>query len=191
MTNAKIFDGSAKSNLETIGNAQISTSVKKFGTGSLAFDGTGDYLILPSSQNFIFNGNFTIECWFYPTTLSGNDGIFASSGQRFGLIREGNHIYWLGTPDVVGSSGTLTINTWHHIAVSRSGSTLRLFVNGVLGGSGTTSEVNSLFNWYVGSNEGLENLQGYIDDLRITKGYARYTATFTPPTSAFSDTGPY
>jgi hypothetical protein len=190
MTNGAIFDNAMMNDLETVGNAQISTSVVKFGTGSMAFDGTGDWLSLPSTQNLIFGRNFTIECWLYPSTLSGNQGIFASSGERFGLIREGNHIYWLGTPDVAGSSGTLTINTWHHIAVSRSGGTLRLFVNGVLGGSGATTEVNNLFPWYVGANQDLEAFNGYIDDLRITKNYARYTTTFTPPSAAFPNIGP-
>jgi len=187
--NAAIFDNAMMNDLETEGVTQISTSVVKFGTGSISFNGSR--LVVPSAPTLIFNGNFTMECWFYPTTLTGNDGIFASSGQRFGLIRVGDSIYWLGSPDVAGSSGTLTVNTWHHIAVSRSGSTLRLFVNGVLGGSGTTTQVNSSNIWYVGSNQGNENLEGYIDDLRITNGYARYTATFTAPTSALSDTGPY
>ena len=185
-TNGGIFDNAMMNNLETVGDAQISTSVKKFGTGSMAFDGTGDYLSVPATPNVTFGtGDFTIEGWIYPSSLSSNKGIFASSTERFGLIRVTNTLYWLGSPDINGNGAALTSNTWQHFAACRASGTLRLFLNGVQVGSGASTQSNAQSVWYVGSDQSNEHLDGYIDDLRITKGYARYTTTFTPPTAAF------
>jgi len=185
-TNGGIFDNAMMNNLETVGNAQISTSVVKFGSGSLAFDGTGDYLSVPATPNGTFGtGDFTIEGWIYPSSLSSNKGIFASSTERFGLIRVTNTLYWLGSPDINGNGAALTSNTWQHFAACRASGTLRLFLNGVQVGSGASTQSNAQSVWYVGSDQSNEHLDGYIDDLRITKGYARYTSNFTPPTAAF------
>jgi len=185
-TNGGIYDNAMMNNLETVGNAQISTSVVKFGSGSLAFDGTGDYLSVPATPNGTFGtGDFTIEGWIYPSSLSSNKGIFASSTERFGLIRVTNTLYWLGSPDINGNGAALTSNTWQHFAACRASGTLRLFLNGVQVGSGASTQSNAQSVWYVGSDQSNEHLDGYIDDLRITKGYARYTSNFTPPTAAF------
>jgi hypothetical protein len=85
--------------------------------------------------------------------------------------------------------GTLLTNTWQHIAYTRTGGTGRLFVGGVLAGSwaDTTNYVGTVnrLGQTSASNAVDNRLSGYIDDLRITKGVARYTAGFTPPTAAF------
>lgn len=151
--------------------------------GSAYFDGTGDYLSVPASTAMVLSGDFTIECWVYTSTLSGNQGIIASSAQRFGLIRLTNYFYWLGSTDLSGSSITISANTWYHVAVSRSGTTLRLFVNGVQANSGTYSEASTSNIWYIGSNQSNEQWNGYISDLRVVNGTAVYTAAFTPPTA--------
>jgi hypothetical protein len=90
-----------------------------------------------------------------------------------------------------GSSGW-SAGTWYHVAVTRSGNTFKLFRNGVQNGSTVTNSNScpataSTGALYVGSDVGggFGNWNGYIDDLRITKGYARYTTNFTPPTQAF------
>ena len=84
-TNAGIFDNTGKHNLETVGNAQIDTATKKYGTGSMEFDGTGDYLVTPSSPNIALGtGDFTIECWTYFTSLA-NKGVFQISTTAGGL----------------------------------------------------------------------------------------------------------
>ena len=83
--------------------------------------------------------------------------------------------------DISGSSVTFSANTWVHVAACRSSNTLRLFVNGALAGSGASTQTPASNTWYVGSNQSNEQFDGYIDDLRITKGVARYTAAFTPP----------
>jgi len=204
-TNAAIFDNAMMNDLETVGNAQISTSVKKYGTGSLAFDGSGDRLVSPPTYLFDLAGNFTIECWVNFNTLAGSfTGIVSyadSSGWNgWQLLKKSSNIYFeLLTAS--GSTGSITNNVtslntgvWYHIAVVRSGSTISLYIDGVANGTSTTtssfSSANSFFR--VGDERTLSYpLDGYVDDLRITKGFARYTAAFTPPTAAFSDTGPY
>jgi hypothetical protein len=85
------------------------------------------------------------------------------------------------------TGSTLSINTWYFIAVTRSSTSTKLFVNGTQSGSTYTDSTNytSSSNPLVGALFDGYSLNGYIDDFRITKGYARYTSNFTPPTSAF------
>jgi hypothetical protein len=88
-------------------------------------------------------------------------------------------------------SGTISDSAWHHVAVTRSGSSLRIFIDGTQTGTtnttlGTASIDNAIADYRVGSTtDGALNFNGYIDDLRITKGVARYTSSFTAPTAAF------
>jgi hypothetical protein len=189
-TNGSILDSTAKNNLETVGDAQVSTSVKKFGTGSLKFDGTGDYLSVPSTPNLAFGtGDFTIELWAY---LNSQDTFIIYDPRTtepqivpviytyLGQIK----LYVNGADRIAGS--TLSAATWYHIAVSRSGSSTKLFVNGTQSGS-TYSDSNNyiqtrvVFCVYPGNLTSYFN--GYLDDIRITKGVARYTSNFTPPSA--------
>jgi hypothetical protein len=204
-TNGGIFDNAAMSDSQTVGNFQISTSVFKYGTGSLAFDGNGDYLFVPPNRADISNfdtGNFTIEFWWYPTTLATTQPLIyrtdnAAVPFAYDYVITYNTSLGLRFYTNLGGSGTVSqgattgwsTNTWYHVAVVRSGTTLTIYRNGTSIASGTNS--NNLTNtsgtpMYIGG-EPLDPLYstGYIDDLRITKGYARYTANFTPPTAAF------
>jgi len=200
-TNAAIFDNAMMNDLETVGNAQISTSVKKYGTGSLAFDGTGDYLTIAGTPNLAFGtGNFTIELWAY--RLSGaNNGLFQLSTTAGGFKQDdvnnlalayasGGITYYANNNTNVPST-TVSNNQWDHLALVRSGTTTTLYFNGVSVSSITDSTNYTGTYLVVGGYYSTSYLwNGYIDDLRITKGYARYTANFTPPTAAFFDTGP-
>jgi len=202
-TNGGIFDNAIKNNLETVGNAQISTTQSKFGGSSMYFDGTGDYLYIPSTQfqNFAFGtGDFTIECWLYQVSFSGDTVWMASyftwsssvnfyCATRAGtpnilLFRAGDSL-----PIVINGNTGITANTWTHVAITRASGVTRMFVGGVLQTNTHTGSVNiSATVQPVGigaANNGTEPINGYIDDLRITKGYARYVANFTPPTQAF------
>ena len=198
-TNGAIFDNAMMNDLETVGNAQISTSVVKYGTGSLAFDGTGDYLTGKTVP--IGSGDFTFECWVY-LNVTGVDQHFvqidiASNTNAF-LSLDGapNKFRFVIRNDAgtsnsdIGSSISPSANTWYHIAGVVSGGSSYLFVNGstTLGATGALSGTRSGTGTdvYIGHNGsgGLRPLNGYLDDVRITKGYARYTANFTPPTTA-------
>jgi hypothetical protein len=192
-TNAGIFDNAMMNDLVTVGNAQISTSVKKYGTGSMAFDGSGDYLTIPNSVNLTFGtGDFTVEAWVNLNVLGSDRSVidFRSSTNSFGALYisgSGNRIsFYDGT---VTSSGTaLTAGSWNHVAWVRVGTTLYGYLNGVQQWSRTLStNITTIGSPKVGAdyNGSLSQMNGYIDDLRITKGYARYTANFTPPTAAF------
>ena len=208
-TNAGIIDNAMQNNLETVGNAQISTTQSKFGGSSMYFDGVGDYLSIPAgSQWSVFGtGEFTIEAWVYTTAYntSGNGGEVivdnwagSPSGSyvtnQWQLLIDLNgllkFIYATNTTtNVQIGTGTVSLNTWTHVATVRSGTTLTLYINGTASGSATVSQ--SLGVSAVGSvgqqTAGTAHYYytGYIDDLRITKGYARYTSNFTAPTSAF------
>lgn len=193
-TNAKIVDATAKNSVETVGNSQINTSIKKYGTGSMYFDGTGDWLAIPYSDNLVFGtGNFTIEYWCYPTlvTSSTRRHISMEETNNSLCIRQNGSViqvfFRFGTTTVVAASAAVnfTLNTWQHIALVRSGSSFVLYKNGVsvisLTNTGSISPTSNLLTVSGGDPEGYT---GYIDDVRITKGIARYTANFTPPTRA-------
>jgi hypothetical protein len=202
-TNGAIFDNAMMNDLETVGNAQISTSVVKYGTGSLSFDGTGDYLVNANSINLAFNtGNFTIEGWFNRTSGS-NNGLFQLSTTAGGFIDSDVNNLAIGVAPTdltlyannsttTSSTVSITNGTWNHFALVRSGTTTTLYYNGVSVLSITDSKNYTGTYLVVGGYYSTTYVwNGYIDDLRITKGYARYTANFTPPTAAFFNTGPY
>jgi hypothetical protein len=206
-TNAGILDNAMMNDLETVGNAQISTSVKKYGTGSLAFDGTGDYLIPNSSaSNLVLglgSGDFTVEFWVYFNSGLGSDIVLydgrplSTNGAYPTLyVNSSSQLsYVVSSADRITSASAFSTSTWYHIALARSGTSTKMFVNGTQVGSTYTDSTNYLsasrrptiaIN---GFNETAAALNGYIDDLRISK-VARYTANFTAPTSAFADKGP-
>ena len=196
-TNAAIFDSTADNDLETVGNAQVSTSVKKFGTGSMAFDGSGDYLFTPLKPELGYGtGDFTIEFWAYPNNSTGVQVIVdqrAGSANRTAptiYLNGGALRYYTDNADRI-TGGSVSASQWSHIALSRSGSSTRLFINGTQTGSTITDTRNYIDSpLYIGeASDGVGGaaFNGYIDDLRITKGVARYTANFTPPTAPFPD----
>lgn len=177
------------------GNAQISTAESQFGGASGLFDGTGDYLSLADNADFDFGtGDFTIECWIKPSSgksiASGNatgDFMFATDTFNAGDIGFGrNGLAW----DLTAASPGLTAG-WNHVAVTRSGTTLRILCNGSVAatGSGNTESYNVTNNLWIGarSTSGSPDqfFNGYIDEFRITKGVARWTGSYTVPTAPF------
>jgi hypothetical protein len=198
-TNAGITDATAKNVLETVGNAQISTAQSKFGGSSMYFDGTGDYLTsnVATPDLYAFgSGDFTIECWVYFSGVASVQCFYdsrpASTQGAYPLIylnSDGTIRYFVSSADQITSSA-VSANTWYHLAVSRSGTSTKLFINGNQSGStytDSTSYLNASGRPWIGINANTTNTQGlngYIDDLRITKGFARYTANFTPPSVA-------
>jgi hypothetical protein len=190
---------SAARTITQSGNAQISTVQSKFGGSSGVFDGTGDYLSVADTNALdMGTGDFSIEFWFYwnasqtvsfPRLLS--KGVYATAGTLEICINPANgNVFALygSNATAIGFGGATTSNTWHNFVMTRSGTTLRGFVNGIQGGSSpyTVSEnFNNATALRIGSSQNNEAFNGYIDELRITKGVARYTANFTPPTAAF------
>jgi hypothetical protein len=195
-TNAGVIDNAMIAVPETVGNAQLDTTTKKFGTGSLKFDGTGDWLLVPDSiDQRLGTGKFTIECWLYLSATGAARGIVGKGTSTTGWLLSTNSsnavVFTYGTSTIT-STGTLSGTTWYHIAVVREGTgtnQTKIYIGGTNDGTGTVSTDFTQTNaGYVGANRtGGDALNGYIDDLRITKGVARYTANFTPPTAAFPD----
>jgi hypothetical protein len=188
----------ASNNLTTLDNTR-----KKFGSASARFDGSA-HLSLADDPSLELDGDFTIEYWFYtdahPSTtvmpLSKTTGSSALAGSwSFGLVVSGNlKFYNHGTgdpqqPTEIGVLGAIAPTTWHHVALTRSGTTLRGFIDGVLGFT-----VANTINWtnagdlMVGTESGVagQNITGNIQDLRITKGLARYTESFSRPTKSYA-----
>ena len=199
MTSAGIYDASMMTNMETVGDAKLSTAISKFGGSSMSFDGTGDYAVQPTNINFGYGtGDFTIEFWLYMNSISADQTIFSNLTSDASV---NPHIYYLnGTAIIYYTNGAnritgsaLSINTWYHIAVCRASGSTKMFINGTQTGStytdsnnyGTSAPLGIGTYWSAGSPVTVSTLTGYIDDLRITKGYARYTSNFTPATSAF------
>ena len=205
-TNGGITDATAKNDLETVGNAQISTTQSKWGGSSMAFDGSGDWLSSPNGQNYnLGSGNFTIECWVYANNLSSLYGIF---GKR---VDTGVETKWVcsyinitGTVQTqlstsgsawlfnTATTSTITSGSWNHIAWVRNGADFSVYVNGVKNTMTTTlsgsvyTDASALIIGATGTTGAyILSMNGYVDDFRITKGIARYTAAFTPPTGPF------
>jgi hypothetical protein len=193
-TNAGIYDATSKNDLETVGNAQISTTQSKFGGSSMYFDGTGDGLVGRSTQLASFGtGDFTVEGWVYLTSITGADRYLFTTGNgidnslRLYLDSTGKVAVFTSFTLVLTSTNPLVVNTWTHVAVCRYNGTLAVYINGVQNGTASYSTaINCNGNISVGSdNNGGSSMIGYLDDMRVTKGIARYTSNFTPPTTAF------
>jgi uncharacterized protein YacL (UPF0231 family) len=201
--NPAIADFSMQNNLETFGDAKLSTAVKKYNTASLYFDGTGDYISAPASPQSNFgSGDLTIESWVYAISwpayayLAGQ----TSSADYAPVLAEfiSGKPSWQATTasgswtfQSSGSAPTLLTNTWYHVAWVRYGNEWSIYVNGtkyIVAASTSLTVYTSTTPMAIGSNNagtaGSYSFNGYIDDFRITKGLARYTANFIPPTSA-------
>jgi hypothetical protein len=180
--------------LETVGNAQISTSVKKYGTGSMSFDGSGDYLVAnapPAALQIASAADFTFEYWIYVTSFldSQYNLAFGMNGKNYCGVCSTSIVINGDTDPESRFTTTINTGTWYHLAFCRSSGTLRAFVNGTQVGS-NVSDTKTYFTQQPQLNIGSQNsgsfpLNGYIDDFRLTKGVGRYTANFTPSTTAF------
>jgi len=191
------------------GNAQVG-STSKFGSGAALFDGTGDYLSLPTGAHTNFGTNdFCVECWVRPAALAATQALFASqdnsadsapifrmllltSGLLYFTVRGGS----LTTAVDITSSASISVNQWSHIALSRASGVFRMYVNGTLSASNTPSPaatLNLTLPMFIGSGNvsgtSTWELNGLIDEFRITNGTARGYAgsTITVPTAAFPD----
>jgi hypothetical protein len=195
-TNAGIIDNAMMNNLETAGDVKISTTQSKFGGTSMSFDGTGDYLTFINRTNrslYFSSGNWTVEMWTYYNTTGNYDHTLVGGGPNisfydliFGVFNYGAQIGFWNQNGFYGmyASSNLTSGVWRHIAFVRNSDIITLYINGIsvatqaFSGSTKDDAANDFLTGVVG-----QSFNGYIDDLRITKGYARYTSNFTPPTA--------
>lgn len=175
--------------ISAIGNAQISTSQSQIGGASAVFDGTGDHL---ESPVFELTGDYTVECWARWDTVVGSQGLIGSDGttQYDTLKSSGTTVYTNFGGSYITFDSAISTNTWYHIAVTRSGSSVRLFRDGVQQGSTFTDTTTvwptaSNAKLYIG-RDAYGDIDGYVDEVRISDT-ARYTSNFTPESTAFTN----
>ena len=179
------------------GNAKLSTAQQKFGVSSLVLDGNGDYLTVATQPDFAFGtGKFCIEMWVYRTGGSGAIQVLAdfraSNPQVVPVLFLSATNYYPsltvnGATEINGTT-TVPLNTWTHIAVAKSGTSTKIFMNGIQQGS-TYTDTNNYIQGplTIGARfDGTTPFFGYVDDVRVSKGVARYTTTFTPPAVALT-----
>lgn len=197
-------DGSFAGSFSAVNSAAVSGTQAKFGSKSLDMTpgstgiGNGAYISTASAADLDQLGEFTEEMWVYITDLSSSFvfGGYKNSTGYFNLAHNssGNIIvYKTGTGEILTSSSvTLSINTWHHVALTRDASdVLRVFVDGTVDPTTTTDATNvtATADYSFGGGGPLANgAKGYIDEYRRTEGVCRYTASFTAPSAAFPRT---
>ena len=204
-TGTSFYDSSPSGHTVTAGgNTTHSSGQSKFSGGSIYFDGTDDYLQVPNHTDFAFgSGDFTVDAWIYGTdagqneqtvfcknivtsnygwVLNFNDGGGANGYVDLGLLWSTNGSSWASTTRF--ASG-ITANSWHHVAVVRSGTTITVYVDGT--SIGAYTGVGTFYTdgqaFQIGAYQPASGeFEGYIDEVRVTKGTALWTAAFTPPT---------
>ena len=192
-----IWDAQGGHALTPTGNAAASNTQRKFTTSSaIAFDGSGDYVAWDQRDATGLSGNATIEMWVYPNSNSNYQTLFSmnrgtSTGFNFGIDGSSRPFLWKGAFRI--QTGTVSNTTWSHVALVRNSGVWSIYVNGTAVGAtwaDTTTYTGTDFaiGDTVASAGGAtgEWFNGYIQDVRYSKGFARYTDTFTPPTSEHS-----
>ena len=198
-------DGDTGHTMIAEGNAQIDTDQQKFGTASGLFDGTGDYIRTGDHADWDFsNADFTIDFWLRPNVWGDanykmiGDTVLDTPGASWVIWFNGGasqNLSFRYTTD--GStliskyvSATLSAGTWFHVAVVRNGADLKFFLDGTQQGAtqnvSTDTIANFMRNLEIGgdTNNALY-YNGWIDELRVSKGIARWTSNFTPPTQEY------
>ena len=173
-------------------------------SGSLLLDGTNDYIIVPDNADLdLGNSDFTIEAFIKPTGSQGSgfNNLFTKGWELQGYYKsDGAFTLYSSTSsssyDIISgqglSAGSISLNTWQHLAICRSGTTWKIFVDGVQGYSATHSGTigGNTSGFAIGDfspNAGQYEFQGYISNFRVIKGTALYTSNFTAPTSALTN----
>jgi uncharacterized protein YmfQ (DUF2313 family) len=181
------------------GNAKLATAQERFGSSSLSNDGTiGSYLTLDGSNDFAFGtGDFTVDLWFFPNASGTNQTIYDSrpnsvNGLYPVIYFSGSTInFYQNSLNVIAGVTTLTIGAWYHVALVRAAGVTKLYLNGVQEGPSYTDTNNYL----VGASAPVisgnaftstgNTVNGYLDEIRVTKGVARWTNNFSPPNAPY------
>lgn len=190
-----VDSASSPATVTAYGDATQITAVSKWGGASLALDGTGDYVVASHASKFALAGDFVVEFWAYPTTIAAGlrTMLHINASTLAGL-----HIYQSGatlnvdngTSSSFASGSVLTANTWHYIAVSRSGSTINTFLNGTRLDSRTAQSYGTPSAAWIGRYYGNAGyvFSGYLDELRLANTSSGFTgSTVTVPTGPFAN----
>ena len=183
------------------GNPVITTAQSVFNGSALYLDGYSSLSIAQDTSLTFGSADFTWECWIYMVTNPNSANFVAIMGNAVGgesgnagmflAVNSGKLVFrhWVNGNNMAVSTGNLSYNTWYHVAGVKQGTTTNVFLDGQIGTSGITEEYNTDNTFSIGTvpaNAGYaSNLFGYIDNLRVTNGKARYTSLFTVPTQPF------
>lgn len=179
------------------GNVQLDTAQHKFGSASLLFDGSGDYLTATDNSDWApGTGDFCVSLQYRPNTVKTTNYLVdtrkSPTGPGMVIFQDAGtlQVYINGSLVINGSAG-LTNGAWNMVVVSRASGTLRLFKNGT--GIGSASNSTNLTDnaMLIGRamNDTAGDLDGWLDEFAYWKGSAQYTADFTPPSEAYGDAG--
>jgi hypothetical protein len=197
-------DSSSGRTITVNGGVQHDIAQSQLGMSSIYFDGNGDYLTIPGSTDFQFGtGDFTVDLWVkYNTIITSVDRLICN-------IDEGNYSWELrystfnGVQWAVSTTGgpfatqtfsfatTLSPDTWIHFAITRENGNLRAFINGTQ--IGVTQTDNNSYYPSIGditvgaAPSGMNDFDGWLDEVRIVKGEAKWTSSFTPPALPYCD----
>ena len=209
-TSQTFIDSATGKTVTAVGTAQVDTAQSVFGGASLLLDGNSDYLSLADSEDWNFgSGDFTIDFWVRFATLPAegnkifilNQRYNASNFTEISILKTGGLYYWAhdaysGGVQITGYDRLTTVstNTWYHVAFVRNGTECYWFQGGakcgttIASGEITMPNIAALLEIGRWSGGGYY-LNGGTDEFRVSKGIARWTANFTPPTSAYSRAG--
>ena len=180
----------------TNGNPQLSTAISKF-NGSIYFDGNGDYISIPDSDDWFLGNVYTIDFWVYrvgeptysywlvcdqDTNNKWGFGYWGTSGIYLGRKASG---IWT---EYTSGNGTFSAGEWHHVAFVGDGTNTKIYVDGINTQSRPVMYLADLTSpLLIGQGfESTNSMIGYIDELRISKGIARWTSNFTPPAAPYT-----
>lgn len=178
------------------GGAQISTAQSKFGGASALFASQDDYLTAPTSERFgMGTEDFTIEFWTRLVSQTPSNSFVSLGEFSNGILLTEENVYISGSEQIWNASGNaFATGVWYHVALTRASGTMRVFVDGVSKYEATeTADAGAEHDLMIGQAQhvigsafqNFDRLDGYMDELRIIKGWAAYTANFTPPTAPF------
>ena len=203
-TNAGVIDKSQSVQGVTLyGAAQSSTTQTKYLTSSMYFNPSAtsatNYIVAKDCSADFGTGDFTVECWIWPESVSTSYAtsnfatildlnVSVNSGTAWFALHQNNAGLQFASNSVavINATSGLTAQQWNHVAVVRNGTTIAIYVDGVSQNTVTySSTIGSVRDLYIGRQAGQARwYEGYVSDVRITKGLARYTSAFTPPTAA-------
>jgi len=180
----------------TASTSVVSPVQYKWGTQSVYFQRqsttqSGFQTVYDATALTLGTGDYTIELWFYTTTTVAQSIICKGTSSAGWILQlnGSNQLQWVsGVTTLKSSTTVLSANTWNYVAITRSGTTGYMFINGTLEGATYTDNTNynQTNSMFIGCNRTNQaGFVGYMDDIRVTKGVCRYTASFSPPTEAF------
>lgn len=197
--NGDVVDDESSAKTFTNSNVGFSSTIKKFGSYSAFFNGLSSEITTPDHADFAFgSGDFTVDFYAYFTDLSVGMGFLyqGSIASNMQFYWESNRLYLVSTGGTISTKScafTPVVGMFYHIAYVRNGNTWLIFINGisqtVTNATDSASMLDCSGNLYIGSlRSDLIGyvMRGYLDEFRISKGIARWTANFTPAVAAYS-----